>query len=63
MGKCKYTTVCLPVEFTEQVLSTTNNLEGYRSLSEFVRDAIRRRLEEIKLVVKDDGERPETISA
>ncbi len=48
MSKTEYTNISLPDSLMDDVrLIVEDDLYGYSSISEFVKDAVRRRLEEI----------------
>ena len=44
----KYVGISIPKELIEQIMETTNHLQGYNSLTEFIKEAIRLRLNEIQ---------------
>jgi len=49
MGRRRYTTVSIPTEFMERIDKIIADAKyGYKSRAEFVNEAIRRRLEELK---------------
>lgn len=48
MSKTEYTNISLPDSLMDDVrLIIEDDLHGYSSISEFVKDAVRRRLEEV----------------